>query len=599
MPGLVFDGRLLSGTPVEGSAGLHGIALQATGALGQSLRAQFRLTVRPRLVPLAIPAQDFAPVTAGMPFVQSLGGIGGEGRLDWTAQADAIPDLRVLCPNSPAACVIRGTAPTAGPVAVELSVMDASGAEIRATRSLPILPPPAPALALCEAAVIPAVIETYLSHRICVRGGYPPYRVAIDWDPDVPPWVELDADAGVLTGRVDSAGRWTATVVVTDSRDQTASSGAITLRAARRVAGEVKVLPADLSVAQVGRPFRARLAVDGARDWRIAGVGQVPEGLTVSIDGRSATISGTPQVEGTFPLAVTLETDAERALPDTRGVERQLRVGPSAPAMRLGPQVLPVLGAGQTAAIEFYISGGVPPISLRPDTAEVPEGMVWDCADRRPVCTLRGTPLAPGTHRLVLAATDAADATLEDERTLTVTGDPAATAPQILPDTLPVAISGEPYSAILVVTGLDPALALSPEISGPDWLGLAVDGPVMTLSGTPPSPGRATVALSDPQFEALLGRPSYNWVLRVVVARPDDPCAGLDLPVAEQVPDLGSRDGARAVQQALAAAGFYSARVDGLWGAGSERALSDFRARNGLPQGDGIDACTFHYLNQR
>ena len=332
--------------------------------------------------------------------------------------------------------------------------------------------------------------------------------------------------------------------------------------------------------------------------WRIAGLSGIPRGLTVTSADRLATIAGTPQSPGTYTLAVMVETDPARTFPDGRKIERVLTVQPPAPSMRIGPLMALSFTAGRPLQAEFQATGGVPPVRLAPGTATAPEGLAWSCAEERPLCTLSGTPRAPGRHALALVATDAQGTQIEANPVLTVTMPDAPGAPQILPDTLPVAIAGEPYTAVIVILGLDPGLDLKPQISGPAWLDASTKGPVVTISGTPPAPARTTLTISDPQFAALIGRPAQSWTLRTVAALADDPCAELDLPEPAELPDIRSREAARVVQQALATAGFYTSTIDGIWGAGSQQALSNFRTKTGLPHTDGIDACTFHYLTQ-
>ena len=55
---------------------------------------------------------------------------------------------------------------------------------------------------------------------------------------------------------------------------------------------------------------------------------------------------------------------------------------------------------------------------------------------------------------------------------------------------------------------------------------------------------------------------------------------------------------AREVQSRLAALGYYAATVDGIWGAGSRRALSNFKLAAGLPPNADWDRATQTHLFQ-
>ena len=56
--------------------------------------------------------------------------------------------------------------------------------------------------------------------------------------------------------------------------------------------------------------------------------------------------------------------------------------------------------------------------------------------------------------------------------------------------------------------------------------------------------------------------------------------------------DLGEIENARRVQQRLIDLGFLSGAADGIWGQGSRRALREFRAANGIGEGDTWDEAT-------
>ena len=172
--------------------------------------------------------------------------LGGEGPLQWTVTAAAIPDLELVCPAETAPCSIRGTAPTRGPVPIELTVTDSRGGRDNVKSQLPIQPPPASPLALCESGPIKGLIDTPLQHRICVQGGYPPYRFALDWAQDPPPWLHFDTGTGTISGQAAEGGAWAGRLRVVDSRDQTAAADRLTLRIDRQTAGAGRG-PADRS----------------------------------------------------------------------------------------------------------------------------------------------------------------------------------------------------------------------------------------------------------------------------------------------------------------------------------------------------------------
>ena len=91
-------------------------------------------------------------------------------------------------------------------------------------------------------------------------------------------------------------------------------------------------------------------------------------------------------------------------------------------------------------------------------------------------------------------------------------------------------------------------------------------------------------------------------VIPIVVRQSSSPDAEVSAlpPVTEissaQVPpqqlDLGEIENARRVQQRLIDLGFLFGAADGIWGQGSRRALREFRAANGIAEGDTWDEAT-------
>ena len=63
------------------------------------------------------------------------------------------------------------------------------------------------------------------------------------------------------------------------------------------------------------------------------------------------------------------------------------------------------------------------------------------------------------------------------------------------------------------------------------------------------------------------------------------------VPTPQQL-DLGGIENARRVQQRLIDLGFLSGAADGIWGQGSRRALREFKAANGIGEGDTWDEST-------
>jgi hypothetical protein len=229
-----------------------------------------------------------------------------------------------------------------------------------------------------------------------------------------------------------------------------------------------------------GAPVSVSLSATGGKPpytFQLTG----PAWLTVSNNGGTATVTGTPPSAGKYPFSVTL-TDSANSTPAvfscTLAVNpTPLQIGGSCPASPLSassPFSLPLTAAGGNGIYNWTLSG--------PSWLSLLQATGGSTS-------LSGTPAAPGTFPLSVTLTDSAgSAPATFSCTLTVN----LPALQISPagagcPTAPLAPPAN-ISISLVAEGGQPPYNW--KLAGPTWLSLSASaGGNTVVSGVPPSQG--------------------------------------------------------------------------------------------------------------
>ncbi len=165
--------------------------------------------------------------------------------------------------------------------------------------------------------------------------------------------------------------------------------------------------------------------------------GQLPQGLTLSADGR---VSGTPQSGGTYGFRATVTAGGGSASGDfTLTVVSGIAVtaGPAPPAL----EVRRPFSASLTSLLS--VSGGTPPYRFAP-VSGFPFGIGLDPG----ATTLFGSPRRSGTVTLTIRVIDANGATLDKALSLEVLDQL-----HLAIGKLPAPRAGKRYRAVLRTTG--------------------------------------------------------------------------------------------------------------------------------------------------
>jgi large repetitive protein len=258
------------------------------------------------------------------------------------------------------------------------------------------------ALAITTASVAPATLATPYSLRLSAQGGSGTRTWSIA-SGELPPGVALNASSGEISGSPTAAGVYGFRVRVSDG--SRLGSKAFTLPVREPLtAGVPTVPPAEVGLAL--RPLKAAASGGyGSRTWRLDGT--LPQGL--SFDAREGVITGTPRIEGTFPLKLIVGDSEGRSaeVSLTLVVSRKLS---------LVPKPLPPASTSRLYRTRITARDGVGATTFKLVTGRLPSGLSLDSK----AGTLRGRPSAAGRSRFVIEARDKLGATARATYVLTV-----------------------------------------------------------------------------------------------------------------------------------------------------------------------------------
>lgn len=269
------------------------------------------------------------------------------------------------------------------------------------------------ATAHAEALAPPALAALQIERGVVYReapwliasGGSGPYRFAAE-AVNLPPGLRVDARgllSGITCAAAGSFALGTVTVV-----DAAGASAADSLTATLHESGAACTLGVGGTwpAASLGQPFEATLVGSGGRapySFSVVG-GQLPAGLTLQSSG---TIAGTPSAAASHRFTV-LVRDAQGA---TGVHEATLHVI----ALTVSPAALAPASVGDAYYQALSASGGSAPYAYAVSAGGLPAGLILSRSGR-----ISGTPVAAGTARFTISATDAAQVVSTRSYTLRV-----------------------------------------------------------------------------------------------------------------------------------------------------------------------------------
>jgi putative Ig domain-containing protein len=205
----------------------------------------------------------------------------------------------------------------------------------------------------------------------------------------LPAGLQLAAN-GTISGTPTAVGSSTFTVKVTDG------SRSSTRELSLRVIAPFAAATPAMQPGEVGRPLTVSLSATGGITpyaWSL-GSGTLPAGLL--LDASTGTISGVPEVAGSFPVRVTAS--------DSNGSSTTLELTLTVRAkLAVTSTRLRSASAGRSYRVRLRVRGGVGPLTWKLGGGRLPRGLRLDEATG----TLSGRPRTAGAYRITVVVTDA------------------------------------------------------------------------------------------------------------------------------------------------------------------------------------------------
>jgi hypothetical protein len=310
------------------------------------------------------------------------------------------------------------------------------------------------------------------SGSLAASGGRAPYSFSVSRGA-LPSGVSLST-AGVLSGTPGAAGRFAFTASVSDAAGGSASRDLFI-----DIVEGVTLSTDSLNPCVINEPCLAVFAATGGVGPYVFDVtaGTLPEGLNLLGTG---VLSGTPTREATARFTVRV-TDSRG-----RSASREFTLAVLQP-LRLSTESLPDGEVGVDYSALVGATGGLGPYVFDISAGSLPAGLAL--AGNR----ISGQPSAAGVFRFTLRVTDALRRAVSRELSITIYA-----VLTLNPATLPVGVTGTPYSAALPATGgREPYRFVVREGSLP--AGVTLNETTGALGGAPTATGAFafTVEVSD------------------------------------------------------------------------------------------------------
>lgn len=278
----------------------------------------------------------------------------------------------------------------------------------------------------------------------------------------------------------------------------------------------VTITPSSPHSARVGTPYTQTYTFSGGQEpFRIAFISGVPHGVTVtSVTGNSVTLSGTPQVAGSFGITVSAQDSSTGSGPFTITGAFTLNVSPSTVTLSPVGPTLPDASSGSGYSQTFSASGGTAPYTFSLAGGSFPAGITLNAATG----VLSGTPTVSGTFPFSVRATDSSTGpgtpfSATNNYSLVVNAPPVIIV--LSPSTLSSGKSGVSSSQTLTATGgTAPYRFAITSGALPNGITLSSAG---VLSGTPTAAGAFNVTVTATDILGNNGAQAYTMVINQAV----------------------------------------------------------------------------------
>jgi predicted hotdog family 3-hydroxylacyl-ACP dehydratase len=475
-PGLTLNTStgVISGTPT--TAGTYTFTSMVVDSDGRTDTATCTIVVIVPPINLQCGTCGANKGYVGTPFSAQLAATGGTGGYTYSIVSGSLPPGLTLNASTGA---ISGTPTTTGTYTFTTKVVDSRGDYDTAICTIIILPSPID-LDCGSCGAGKATVGTGYSSQLSVTGGTAPFTFSII-SGSLPPGLTLNTSTGVISGTPTTAGSYTFTSKVVDSKGNSdTQTCTIEVLGAPPVNLDCGVCGSGSG--KVGSPYSAALAVSGGTapyTYSVAS-GSLPAGLT--LNSSTGVISGTPSASGTYTITFKV-TDAKGST-DTATCTIVIIGNPI--DLDCGTCGAGKATVGTAYSATFHVTGGTGSLTFSVISGTLPPGLALNASTG----TLSGNPKTAGSYSFTVKVTDSKGNSDTSTCTVVVTPSPVNLSCGTCGSNYTSV--GASYSATLTATGGTGPYTFSLASGSSLPPGLALNSSTGTISGSPTTAGTYT-----------------------------------------------------------------------------------------------------------